>query len=308
MEKINLFAVLMLCLFTVNANAQKKTAKSSNKKTDSVSVAKKPAPRSMKDAYFDDVNSSKKKIYVNEEVTTMIIMPENIKMVDISTKKVVGNQCASNVVRIKPVEKLFNRELAGSITVIGERGMAQYDIVYVQNPLDAYNSYKVPLFEMQQYNNPNVIMTEEEMARYAYKIYNSNRKYYNIKEEKYGMVARINNIYTLDDYFFLDFSLENKTNIKYDIYEIRIKLKDKRQVKATNSQTIELIPVWTLSKDNSFKKSYRNVIVIDKLTFPEEKILSIEVCEDQISGRVIEIPIDYKDVLNADNFDESLIR
>ena len=39
-------------------------------------------------------NHSKHIILVNEEVTTHIVMPENIKLVDISTDKLVGNQCA----------------------------------------------------------------------------------------------------------------------------------------------------------------------------------------------------------------------
>lgn len=44
--------------------------------------------------------SAKEKIYVNSEVTTHIVMPENIKLVDISTPKIIGNQCADNMVRI----------------------------------------------------------------------------------------------------------------------------------------------------------------------------------------------------------------
>ena len=53
-------------------------------------------------------SAAKEKIYVNSEVTTHIVMPENIKLVDISTTKIMGNQCADNMVRIKPyLEKRF---------------------------------------------------------------------------------------------------------------------------------------------------------------------------------------------------------
>ncbi len=34
--------------------------------------------------------SANEKIYINREVTTHIVMPENIKMVDISTTKIIG--------------------------------------------------------------------------------------------------------------------------------------------------------------------------------------------------------------------------
>ena len=45
------------------------------------------------------------------------------------------------------------------------------------------------------------------------------------------MVMRLNNIYSVGDYFFIDFSIENKTNIRFDIDEIRIKLTDKKLAK-----------------------------------------------------------------------------
>ena len=89
---------------------------------------------------------------------------------------------------------------------------------------------------------------------------------------------------------------------------MRIKLTDKKQSKATNAQTVELTPVWSLNRTKSFKKAYRNVIVIDKLTFPNEKVLSLEISERQISGRVINVNIDYSDILNADGFDKALIK
>ena len=46
------------------------------------------------------------------------------------------------------------------------------------------------------------------------------------------------------------------------------------------------------------------MIVIKKLTFPDAKVLRIEVSENQISGRVITLDINYDDVLNADCFDD----
>lgn len=48
--------------------------------------------------------SANERIYVNSGVTTHIVMPENIKLVDISTPKIIGNQCADNIVRIKPFQ------------------------------------------------------------------------------------------------------------------------------------------------------------------------------------------------------------
>jgi hypothetical protein len=43
------------------------------------------------------------------------------------------------------------------------------------------------------------------------------------------------------------------------------------------------------------------------MTFPNDKVLTIEMSEKQISGRSISLNIDYEDVLNADSFNSSLL-
>lgn len=88
---------------------------------------------------------------------------------------------------------------------------------------------------------------------------------------------------------------------------MRVFLTDKKETKATNAQTLEIRPVYSLNANPSFKKTYRNVIVLEKLTFPEEKILRIEISENQVSGRVINITIEYNDILNADGFDQDVL-
>lgn len=249
------------------------------------------------------------KIYVHPEVTTHIVMPEAISMVDISTEKVVGNQCTDNIVRIKPRMDEDGKyadyqvsEHMGTITIIGERHLAQMDLVYVLNPEDAQSFYEVGYDSTKQYNNPEVVMPREEMARYAWAVAGERRHYNNIKSNANGIHARINNIYAVGDYFFLDYTLDNKTSIPYDIDEVRVKLSDKKELKGTNVQTVELNPVFSLNNAKKFKKKLRNVLVLDKLTFPEDKVLMIEISEKQISGRVVALEIQYEDILNADGF------
>lgn len=255
-----------------------------------------------------DRSTHRTTLYVNEDVTTHLIMPENIKLVDISTADIVGNQCANNIVRLKPAHRMIPNELLGTVTVIGERHLAQFNVVYAAGPGKADALYAIHQDDMQRYDNPQVRMPEGTIARYAWAIYGTGRRFYDITTHAYGIKAVVNNIYSVDDYFFIDFSLYNATKVKYDIDEIRVKLTDKKEVKATNSQTIELTPVFTLNSNNTFKKGYRNVLVLNKLTFPDEKVLTIEVAEDQISGRVITIPIEYEDILHADGFSQELMK
>ena len=259
--------------------------------------------------------NAKEKILVNSEVTTHIVMPENIKMVDLSTTKIIGNQCADNIVRIKPfieadsVPTSYREgELMGTLTLIGERHLAQYDVVYTAAPSRAASIHRVPYAGLDSYINPEVSMPQSEMARYAWAVYGSGRKYNQVVSKANGMKAIVNNIYSIGDYFFIDYSLQNRTKIAYDIAEVRVKLTDKKEVKATNSQTVELSPVYSLNLAKKFKKNYRNVLVLDKLTFPDEKVLRIEISENQISGRVITLTVEYDDILNADGFDSDILK
>lgn len=257
---------------------------------------------------------AKEKIYVNSEVTTHIVMPENIKMVDLSTAKIIGNQCADNIVRVKPFIESDSLpctyregELMGTLTLIGERHLAQYDMVYTAAPSRAASIHRVPYSGMDSYINPEVSMPQSEMARYAWAVYGSGRKYNQVVSKAHGIKATVNNIYAVGDYFFIDYSLQNRTKIPYDIAEVRVKLTDKKEVKATNSQTVELTPAYSLNLAGKFRKNYRNVLVLPKLTFPDEKVLRIEISENQISGRVITLTIEYDDILNADGFDSDIL-
>ena len=65
---------------------------------------------------------------------------------------------------------------------------------------------------------------------------------------------------------------------------------------------IELTPAMVFDQSKTFKYGYRNVLVLKKMTFPNDKVLTIEISEKQISGRTISLDIDYEDVLYADSF------
>ena len=208
---------------------------------------------------------------VNEQVTTVITASEPVRFVDISTDKVVGDQPIDNIVR------------------------------------EAVTDKEIQLQERNAYHNPAVSMSTVEMTRFARRIWNSPAKIRNVATKAHRMTMRLNNIYTVGEYFFIDFSIENRTNIRFDIDEIRVKLADKKLTKATNAQVIELVPELVLETGKTFRHGYRNVVVVRKMTFPNDKVLTIEMTEKQISGRAISLNIDYEDVLSADSFSTALL-
>ncbi len=245
---------------------------------------------------------------VNEQVTTVITASEPVRLVDISTDKVAGDQPIDNVIRLKPKEAGHeDGEVLAIVTIVTERYRTQYALLYTTRMQEAVTDKEIQLRERNAYENPAVSMSTVDMNRFARRIWNSPAKYHNVASKAHRMVMRLNNIYSVGDYFFIDFSIDNKTNIRFDIDEIRVKLADKKVSKATNTQVVELSPALVLEQSKSFRHGYRNVIVLKKMTFPNGKMLSIEMTEKQISGRNISMNIDYEDVLSADSFNAVLL-
>ena len=225
-------------------------------------------------------------ITVNEQVTTLVTASEPILFVDVSTDKVAGDKPIENTVRFKPKDaEHTDGEVLAIATIVTERYRTQYALVYTTKMTEAVTDKEIAPYERTAYRNPAVSLSTEDMTKFARRVWNSPAKIHNVKA----------------------FSVDNRTNIRFDIDELRVKLVDKKVQKATNNQTIELPLALVLDHSRSFLHGYRNVIVFKKMTFPNDKVVTIELSEKQISGRAISISVDYEDVLSADAFDRVLL-
>ncbi|WP_431293349.1 DUF4138 domain-containing protein [Pedobacter sp. P26] len=122
------------------------------------------------------------------------------------------------------------------------------------------------------------------------------------KEEKYGISVSLNQLLTAGDYVFFDLNISNSTNLPFEIDALSFSIDDKKITKATNVQSLTLLPVFQLYDRDRFKKNYRNIYVLKKLTYPENKLLNISLKEKQVSGRNLVLSVPYKDILRADTF------
>lgn len=239
-----------------------------------------------------------KVMYINKDVSTHFVAMEAINYVDISNNLIVGDIPTDNVLRIKPIEEGVN----GVVTIVTESYFVQYMLVYTNDLEKVYTRHNIQYAELRSLMDPEKVLTKADMYNYAGKMFVQKRRYYDVSTKAKKLKIILNNIYTVDKYFFIDLSLKNKSNIQFDVDQIRFKIEDKRMTKATNYQSVEVKPIITYLDDNSFKRNYRNIFVFEKFTFPEDKVFTIEVSENQISGRTIILRISYADVLSADSF------
>jgi hypothetical protein len=125
-----------------------------------------------------------------------------------------------------------------------------------------------------------------ELRKFAMNIIQKKSEKNPIREEKNLKLSfQLNNVYVISDYIFLDITFENKTNLAYNIDNIQFSIEDKKIYKATNNQSIPIEPIVKLFDGKQFKKTYHNIYVFKKFTFPNSKILKMRLLEEQISGR-----------------------
>lgn len=146
-------------------------------------------------------------------------------------------------------------------------------LVYSSDLAKAYTRFNIPYADLRSYMNPEVNLTKAQMYDYAHRMFISKNKFYDVSSKSNLMKIVLNNIYTLDKYFFIDISMINKTKIRYDIDQIRFKIEDKKQTKATNFQSIEILPLMQVNKNLVFKKNYRNIFVFENLLSQTKKFL-----------------------------------
>lgn len=247
-------------------------------------------------------------VFINELTNLMIRSPEEIQFVDMSSNRLIGDLPTETITRIK-LEKVddegslisyLDQEEIGIITITGQSFMAQYRVIYKTKEYDSnvITNIEVLPNQMQPLEYPKIELSNIEMKEFSMKILKEKTR--NLRQVKgLKMKFNLNNVYTVGDYVFLDITFKNNSNLSYSIDNIKFSIDDKKIYKATNNQSIEIEPVYMLYRNKVFLQKYRNVFVFKKFTFPNNKILSVRLIEEQISGRTLDLEIKYKDILNA---------
>ncbi|MEM9364095.1 MAG: conjugative transposon protein TraN [Bacteroidota bacterium] len=239
-----------------------------------------------------------REIKINKDVTTHIISDEILTYTDISVTSLVdGDFPLENILRIKPKNEEGTEY--GYVTIVGESFFKQFRLVYVFNPLLADKEVNINREPRFDYDHPAISLTSVQMKNYMKRMHSMRPKLSKKGKRANKMQLVLNNIWVVGEHYFIDYTIKNRTNIQYDIDEIRFKIDDKKVKKSSNSQTREMKPILKYNALSKFDKSMRQVVVLKKFTFPNEKEFRIEISEDQISGRVVSLDVSYKDILRA---------
>jgi conjugative transposon TraN protein len=266
----------------------------------------------------EQLSSDLPEIEITEGINLHIISPEPIQYVDLSTLKLTGDLPATNIARIKitdspesnETEKIIkpvvfsSGDTVGIITVVGQSFIAQYKAVYRNSEnLNTVTNIHIQPEDMQPIEFDKMVFSNLELRKFAMDIIQKKSEEHPIREEKnLKLNVQLNNVYVMSDYIFLDMTFKNNSNLSYDIEDLKFSIEDKKIYKATNNQSIEMTPIFQLNPQKHFRKNFRNIYVFKKFTFPNSKVMMIRLIEEQLSGRTIEMKVNYSDILKADTF------
>ena len=266
----------------------------------------------------EQIISDLPEIEITEGINLHIISPEPIQYVDLSTLKLTGDLPATNIARIKITDSPESNETEkikkqttftsgqniGVITVVGQSFIAQYKAIYRNSEnLNTITNIHIQPEHMQPIKFNKMVFSNLELRKFAMDIIQKKSEKNPIREEKnLKLNVQLNNAYVMSDYIFLDMTFKNNSNLSYDIEDLKFSIEDKKIYKATNNQSIEMIPVFQLNPQKHFRKNFRNIYVFKKFTFPNSKVMMIRLIEEQLSGRTIEMKVNYSDILKADTF------
>ncbi|MFC0345974.1 DUF4138 domain-containing protein [Chryseobacterium aquaticum] len=266
----------------------------------------------------EQIISDLPEIEITEGINLHIISPEPIQYVDLSTEKLTGDLPTTNIARIKITDHpdsdekgkiktpsvFFNGKKIGVITVVAQSFIAQYKAVYRnQDNLNTITNIHIQPEAMQPIEFDKMVFSNLELRKFAMDIIQKKSEKNPIREEKNLKLSfQLNNVYVISDYIFLDMTIKNNSNLSYDIEDLKFSLEDKKIHKATNNQSVDLTPILQLNPQKHFRKNFRNVYVFKKFTYPNSKVMMIRLIEEQLSGRTIEMKVNYSEILKADTF------
>jgi conjugative transposon TraN protein len=240
-----------------------------------------------------------KSLTVSYNKTTSLIFPFSITSVDRGSKDVLAQKArgVENVLQVKAGRKDFSET---NLTVITADGVLhQFTVSYSESPsaqamtITANQDEKSLILAKDAINERNI----QADAR----IVLSQKVTGKIDQAKaHQMVLSLQDIFIRENILYYRILIRNKSSINYDVKSLKFLIRDRKKVKRTSSQEVEIVPQYVGNKTESINgyASRTMIYAVRKFTIPDGKALHINLFEEN-GGRNLYLRIDNKDILKA---------
>jgi len=244
--------------------------------------------------------------------TVHVIFPSAIRYVDLGSADLLAAKAdgTENVLRVKAALRDFSRE--SNLSVITEDGSYySFNVKYANEPVKLSVEMTDFLHDGEATNRPNnalqVYMQElgqespllvRLIMQSIYK--NNDREIKHIGCKRFGIQHLLKGIYTHNGLLYFHLQLKNSSNIPFNVDFITFKIVDKQVAKRT---AIQEQVIWPIRAYNNLmlingKHTERMVFVLPKFTIPDDKMLVVELNE-QNGGRHQRFTVDNANLVRA---------
>ena len=223
---------------------------------------------------------------IGKDKTISLVFPFDIRHVDRGTKEVLVQQVkdANNVLLVKALSEDLKETSLSVLTTDGS--IYAFDVRYSSKPV-------ATVVHLQ-------VNRQQTIATYASGILDNPRTVKKITDEKAGILFRIEGVYIKDNVTYCQFLIRNNSNISYDVELIRFAIKDKKKMKRTAIQEIEMKPLYLAGNHHSVKAKSSNMVAValDKFTIPDAKYFAIQLFEKN-GGRHLLLKVNNEQIMRS---------
>ncbi|TRW21966.1 conjugative transposon protein TraN [Flavobacterium zepuense] len=231
--------------------------------------------------------------------TTNIVFPQPIISVDRGSRDVLAQKAkgVENILQVKAARDSFPET---NLTVVTADGKLNSFIVnYSRQPA------QLNLFLASATSGNDISLSPEhynaaEIQKYAKAARYSKDKGKVIRDSKAGIEFSVEGFFIGGDIIYCRVNIENRTNIGYDIDQLRFFIRDQQKAKRTATQEIEITPVHIENNSATIKAQSQRTLVfaLPKFTIPDKKYLAVQLVEKN-GGRQLEVHVKNRQLIKA---------
>jgi conjugative transposon TraN protein len=236
---------------------------------------------------------------ITYQKTVNLIFPFSIKSVDRGSRDVLAQKAKGieNILQVKAAKKGIEQT---NLTVVTSDGkLYSFVVSYADEPLQLNIELIV---DQKSHTFPALFeKTNQALIRQTSGHAVSDKdKLHRIRDLNGKASLSLSGIYINQDIIFYRLQIDNRSNLSYDIENLRFFVRDKRQAKRTAVQQREVIPVYVHQDTSTVGANTFHVFVfaLDKFTIPDQKQLTIQLMEKN-GGRHMELHVQNKAIVRA---------
>lgn len=239
------------------------------------------------------------RIEVSSNKTSNIIFPFAIVSVDRGSKDLLAQKAkgAENILQVKAGKEGIAETNLSVVTADGK--LTSFIVNYVKEPVVLNISLLNPYKSNSIFLSPEAL-NEAEVKRYADYALHGRERSSGMKDFRNSIGFELTGIFIHDDIMYMRVKLQNRSNISYDIDQIRFLIRDQKKSKRTASQEVEIMPVYVHQEVQKINAGAIEIMVVavPKFTIPDKKYLTIQLMEKN-GGRHMEIQLKNKKIVAA---------